>query len=86
MINEEQIINATDAYLISYNTAMNRTKNPNFSAQVAAIITMSVYQSERNNKQNQPSTGDIFLAEMMHLAQMCQEKKPEEETDDDERP
>lgn len=81
MINRDQVINATEAYLIAYDTALKHTKNPNLAVQVAAMVTMTVYQFEQQNQPPKPSAGDMFLAAMMQQAQQrpTSTKEPEDE-------
>ena len=76
---ENFIEDATKAYIISYNTAMEMTHNPNMAMQIAACVVLSFMTL----KQTQQPQIDPMTAIMMAVGQQMTQKKPDDEDEDE---
>lgn len=56
----------TEAYVYSYNKAMELVKNPNFASQIAMTVIMTE-ATARKNKEPEPNPSDMFTAFAMSL-------------------
>lgn len=78
-MNEEQIVEMTDAYITSYMRAMEKTKNPNLAVQAAMSVCMVL--STRPQKQ-EPQEADnpfnLLLAMALSGMKRDGESEPEE--------
>lgn len=73
------IEDATKAYIISYNTAMEMTHNPNMAMQIASCVVIS-YMSVMKPEQTQI---DQMTAVMMAVGQYMTQQKPEDGSGED---
>lgn len=73
------IEDATKAYIISYNTAMEMTHNPNMAMQIAACVVLSFMTL----KQMQQPQIDPMTAIMMAVGQQMTQKKPDDEDENE---
>lgn len=73
------IEDATKAYIISYNTAMEMTHNPNMAMQIAACVVLSFMTL----KQTQQPQIDPMTAIMMAVGQQMTQKKPDDEDENE---
>ena len=76
---ENFIEDATKAYIISYNTAMEMTHNPNMAMQIAACVVLSFMTL----KQTQQPQIDPMTAIMMAVGQQMTQKKPDDEDENE---
>ena len=76
---ENFIEDATKAYIISYNTAMEMTHNPNMAMQIAACVVLSFMTL----KQTQQPKLDPMTAIMMAVGQQMTQKKPDDEDENE---
>lgn len=74
------IEDATKAYIISYNTAMEMTHNPNMAMQIAACVALS-YMSIMKPQETQI---DPTTAVMMAVGQYMTQQKPDDGDGEDE--
>ncbi len=77
---EKFIEDATKAYIISYNTAMKMTRNPNMATNIAACVVMS-YMSIMKPEKGQI---DQMAAVMMAVGQYMTQQKPDDSGGEDE--
>lgn len=76
---ENFIEDATKAYIISYNTAMEMTHNPDMAMQIAACVVLSFMTL----KQTQQPQIDPMTAIMMAVGQQMTQKKPDDEEENE---
>ncbi len=78
---EKFIKDATKAYIIAYNTAMEMTHNANMAMNIAACVTMSFMQITKPQEQETNPMAAVMVAVGQILTK--QNKEEQEETNNE---
>lgn len=76
MFSKDYIENITIMYIHSYNIAIQETKNPNLSVQIAMSVILAIHTAGQQKQQAASSFNALFSS---MAAQMAQHQEEEEE-------